>query len=115
MNIFYLYHTSAGMASALERHRVGWAVVPAGDGKVVWHVQSNKVAEKEYGTYKVEWREGSAPADVDRAATNGQGDGRGFVEALRPGDKVGLLMCARYPGWENMLRHASVELMYEVR
>ncbi len=102
------------MVPALERLRIGWSLVPTGEGKVSWHIQSNKVAGREYEEYTVEWRTGVS-ADADDARAHGQGDGKGFVEALRPGDRVGLLMRAQYPGWQNTLRHASVELMYEVR
>ena len=111
---YHLYRTTPDMIPVLEQYRVGWSLVQRDGGDVVWHVQSNKVGEKEYGKYTIEWREGE-PADVEGAKENGRGDGRGFVEALCPGDRVGLLMRAQYPEWENTLRHASVELMYEVR
>ncbi|KAI1791634.1 hypothetical protein LXA43DRAFT_387959 [Ganoderma leucocontextum] len=114
MDTYYLYRNTPDMVPVLEQHRVGWSLVPTDEGKVVWHVQSNKVAEKEYGTHTVKWRDGLS-VDAADAKVHGCGDGRGFVEALRPGDRVGLLMHAQYPGWQNTLRHASVELMYEVR
>ncbi|CDO76437.1 hypothetical protein BN946_scf184781.g14 [Trametes cinnabarina] len=51
----------------------------------------------------------SAKADV-----NGYGSGAGFLEALRPGDRVALWMRAQYPGWANTVAGASVEIVYDV-
>ena len=110
----YLHRTTPDMVPVLERLRIGWSLVPAGGEKVSWDVQSNRVAGKDYERYTVEWRAGES-ADAEVARSRGEGDGRGFLDALRPGDRVGLLMRAQFPGWQNTLRHASVELMYEVR
>ena len=110
----YLHRTASDMVPVLERLQIGWSLVPAEGEKVSWDVQSNRVAGRDYEKYTVEWRAGE-PADTELARSRGEGEGRGFVDALRPGDRVGLLMRAQFLGWQNTLRHASVELMYEVR
>ncbi|PIL24422.1 hypothetical protein GSI_14176 [Ganoderma sinense ZZ0214-1] len=114
LHAHYLHRTTPDIVPVLEKLRVGWSLVPAEGGKVSWDIQSNKVAGKDYGRYTVEWRAGE-PADADLAKGRGEGDGKGFIDALQPGDRVGLLMRAQFPGWQNTLRQASVELMYEVR
>ena len=95
---------------------VGWSLVLNGeDGKCAWRVQANRVAEATFGRYHVEWPIGPSVGVVDGPKEQGYGLGEKFVEALRPGDRVGLLMRAQFPGWENLLRYASVKLVYDVR
>ncbi|TBU35493.1 hypothetical protein BD311DRAFT_4301 [Dichomitus squalens] len=92
----------------------GWTLVPNAEDRYAWHVQSNKVAEAAFGRYAVEWRAGQS-FDTQDAEEHGYGNGTGFLQALRPGDRVGLVMRAQYGGWENLLRHADVKLVYDVR
>lgn len=90
-----------------------WDLVPNGDS-LVWRVQSNRVATREFRRYVVEWRAGQ-DADAAEAEEHGQGTGAGFLDALKPGDRVGLWVRAMYAGWSNVIREAKVELMYDVR
>ena len=86
-------------------------LVPNGDD-FVWHVQSNRVANAEFERHVVEWRSGEVtkPDNVDESDS-----GVGFLDALRPGDRVGMWMRAMYAGWENYLKEASIKLVYDVR
>ena len=68
----------------------------------------------ERGASESKWRRGQ-PLDAEFASVLGCGDGAGFVDALRPGDVVGLWMRAMYPGWTNTIKEAAVEIVYDVR
>ncbi|KAI0748610.1 hypothetical protein C8Q80DRAFT_749675 [Daedaleopsis nitida] len=89
---------------------INWTLVPNGD-RFVWRIQGNRVAKKDFQRYTVEWvRTGRTVQDG-----RGAGDGTGFLDALQPGDRVGLWMRALYPGWENYIRRATVDLVYNVQ
>ncbi|TFK92240.1 hypothetical protein K466DRAFT_595388 [Polyporus arcularius HHB13444] len=90
-----------------------WDLVPNGDS-LVWRVQGNRVAKGDFERYVVEWKAGEE-IDAADAEEHGRGTGAGFLDALKPGDRVGLWMRALYPGWSNTIRGARVELMYDVR
>ena len=107
-----LLRTTADFVPMVEQ--AGWSLLPNTEGNYAWHVQFNKVAQPAFARYTVEWRAGQ-PVDPQDAEEHGYGIGNGFLEALRPGDRVGLLMRAQYAGWENLLRHAAVRLVYDVR
>ena len=107
-----LHRTTADFVPMVEQ--AGWSLLPNTEGNYAWHVQFNKVAQPAFARYTVEWRAGQ-PVDPQDAEEHGYGIGNGFLEALRPGDRVGLLMRAQYAGWENLLRHAAVRLVYDVR
>ncbi|KAI0723759.1 hypothetical protein C8T65DRAFT_89106 [Cerioporus squamosus] len=95
------------------RRDIHWDLVPSG-GSFLWHVQSNRVARREFERHVIEWRAGEE-MDAADAEEHGHGTGTGFLEALRPGDRVGLWVRAMYSGWSNVIREAKVELMYDVR
>lgn len=90
-----------------------WDLVPNGDS-LIWRVQNNRVARRDFERHVVEWRAGQE-IDAAEAEEHGHGTGAGFLDALKPGDRVGLWMRALYPGWGNTIRGARVELMYDVR
>lgn len=92
---------------------MNWSLVPNG-GDFVWHIQSNRVRAREFERHTIEWEAGEV-ADTEDAIARGCGDGAGFLDALRPGDRVGLWVRAMYPGWENHVMEAGVWLMYDVR
>ncbi|KAI0807681.1 hypothetical protein C8Q74DRAFT_1313396 [Fomes fomentarius] len=92
---------------------MNWSLVPNG-GDFVWHIQSNRVRSREFERHIIEWKAGEV-ADTEDASVRGCGDGAGFLDALQPGDRVGLWMRAMYPGWENHVMEAGVRLMYDVR
>ncbi|RPD66617.1 hypothetical protein L227DRAFT_649307 [Lentinus tigrinus ALCF2SS1-6] len=95
------------------REEIHWDLVPNGDS-FVWRVQGNRVAAREFEQHVIEWRAGEQ-MDAAEAEEHGHGTGVGFVEALRPGDRVGLWMRAMYGGWRNTIAGATVFLMYDVR
>ncbi|KAI0371680.1 hypothetical protein BV20DRAFT_964902 [Pilatotrama ljubarskyi] len=78
-----------------------------------WLVQRNLSAKREFTRYRIEWRAGETldPAEVE---ATGRGTGEGFLQSLQPGDRVGLWMRALFPGWANVVKHASVEVFYDV-
>ncbi|KAI0647525.1 hypothetical protein C8Q79DRAFT_1009609 [Trametes meyenii] len=88
-------------------------VARPGSNSFTWLVQCNRVAKREFTEYHVEWAAADT-LDTEDAALNGYGTGDGFIEALRPGDMVGLWMRALYPGWANYLQAASVEVVFDV-
>ena len=95
----------------------GWQMIRNGDGQCVWRVQSNCVARRDYETFTVTWTSKVVEDELEAEARakHGTGDGRGFVKALQPGDRVGLWMRAQYPGWANYLREAKIEVQWAVR
>ncbi|KAI0748515.1 hypothetical protein C8Q80DRAFT_743955 [Daedaleopsis nitida] len=130
------YRTSSDIQAKLGE--VGWTLVPncnanvgsSGDApELVWRVQSNRGAEREFQRHVVEWgpetsataRRRPAAADAPGSVEDseeygmGDGDGAGFVDALRPGDRVGLWTRVMYGGWQNHTKSARVELVYDVR
>ena len=92
---------------------IHWDLVPNGDS-FVWLVQSNRVARSDFEQHVIEWRAGEI-LDAADAEEHGHGTGTGFVEALRPGDRVGLWVRAVYSGWSNAIAGATIYLMYDVR
>ncbi|KAI0332563.1 hypothetical protein GY45DRAFT_1433008 [Cubamyces sp. BRFM 1775] len=95
---------------------IGLSLVPVPDTdpeSFVWLVKRNRVARSHFVRYRIEWSAGENldPAEAEGA---GCGTGVGFIESLRPGDRIGLWMCAQYNGWANFVKAASVEVMYDV-
>ncbi|KAK1217834.1 hypothetical protein PQX77_019507 [Marasmius sp. AFHP31] len=62
------------------------------DERVVWKVHSNITGQSEPREYHVEWVAGEKVdlAEEKEGIGIGMGDGEGFVESLRPGDKIAL-------------------------
>ena len=103
-----------GMLEVQElMHSAGWSMVANGDG-FVWRLQSNCVGQAEAERHVFEWSVDERGVDAE-AQSHGSGDGDGFVEALQPGDRIGVWMQAKYPGWECYAEKASVEITYEFR
>lgn len=80
-------------------------------------MQLNKCSHMMATDHVVEWVEGEKrPMGLmdyeEWEIESGKGWGEGFVEALRPGDRVVLLAEARYPAWVNNVYGARVELWY---
>ncbi|KAH9848911.1 hypothetical protein C2E23DRAFT_412835 [Lenzites betulinus] len=109
-------------------HRLGYTVVPNEDGQTTWLVQRNRVADDTCGRYEVKWDDRAPSSYIDsiltwmyqwndthkgqQATMGGYGIGKGFLDALRPGDRVGLWARAQYIGWENVLRDATVKICF---
>lgn len=84
---------------------------------IVWLVQRNLCANSAEREHNIVWPV-SASDDPDATAEEleerGAGDGRGFVESLKGGDRVALWARAMFPGWENHVASAKVEIEYDV-
>ncbi|KAF9496883.1 hypothetical protein BDN71DRAFT_1547683 [Pleurotus eryngii] len=86
------------------------------NGNQRFHVQNNMHVSRNYDIHEIEWTEDGSGEDNDRGGHGGtgRGAGRGFVKALRPGDKVSLIAMAQYPGWANKVSYAHIEVHYSV-
>ena len=91
----------------------GWKMVPHGDD-FTWRLQNNRIAQREYERHDFEWSIDQHSVDAD-AKSHGSCDGDGFVEALQPGDRIGIWMRARLAGWQCYTRTVAVKVMYEFR
>ncbi|TFK60617.1 hypothetical protein BDN72DRAFT_828816 [Pluteus cervinus] len=83
-----------------------------GDDKLVnseWVIQRNKRADVEYRRHEVVWTKES---NFEWDGSVGCGTGKGFVESLKFGDKIGIIARAQYPGWVNKIKHAEVEVVF---
>ncbi|KAF6760586.1 hypothetical protein DFP72DRAFT_882653 [Ephemerocybe angulata] len=52
----------------------------------------------------------NAPNPDPNRLTTGSGSGRGFLENLHPGSSISLYAQAKYPGWENHVFSAEIEM-----
>jgi len=77
-----------------------------------WHVQANKVANKDYLDYEIVWDD--READEEENPPDGRGLGNGFIDNLQPGDCVALWAGAQYPGWQTYTKRAEIELYYSI-
>ncbi|TFK63503.1 hypothetical protein BDN72DRAFT_775817 [Pluteus cervinus] len=75
----------------------------------VWVIQRNKRADSQYRSYEIVW---TKDTDFGWDPMVGRGSGRGFVQTLRPGDRIGILACAQYAGWVNYIKCAEVEVVF---
>ncbi|KAH9900880.1 hypothetical protein C8Q73DRAFT_786310 [Cubamyces lactineus] len=99
-----------------DLQEAGYALVPVPGTHPVsytWFVQRNRAAQGDFAQYCIQWTAGGHmdPTDAEDA---GHGTGVGFIESLRPGDRIGLWIRAQYPGWANLMRSASVDVLYDV-
>ncbi|KAF7301996.1 hypothetical protein MIND_00765800 [Mycena indigotica] len=98
----------AGYTPQLEVHS-SWDAA-----KSRWLVQKNFTASYESRTHSVSWYHdtGEKFAKNDLDEQTGAGDGRGFVQLLTPGDRIALMVRARYPGWVNHIERAAIIVYY---
>ncbi|KAI1365651.1 hypothetical protein F5Y08DRAFT_169447 [Xylaria arbuscula] len=89
----------------------GWEMLESGDGSIAWRVHNNVTACREYRRYCVRW-EARVPTAV--ADPRAMGDGKGFLELLRPDDVVVLWARAEQQAWVNKVRAAAIEIEYEL-
>ncbi|KAI0636393.1 hypothetical protein C8Q77DRAFT_1154339 [Trametes polyzona] len=104
--------TLAALGYTLVTHGTGDAI------SAVWHVQNTPVTWAPQDC-RVVW--GASRAFNDDAdpeelqqEDGASGSGEGFLDALRPGDIVGLWMRAQNLGSKNVLTSASVKMTYNV-
>ncbi|KAI0332562.1 hypothetical protein GY45DRAFT_1344550 [Cubamyces sp. BRFM 1775] len=108
------YCAPRDVQSDLEQH--GYTLVPVPDTHPpshTWLIQRNRVAKRDFAQYCIQWTAGEH-VDPTEAEDAGYGTGSGFIDSLRPGDRVGLWMRAQYPGWVNFVKQAAVEVTFDV-
>lgn len=106
----------AFIRATLEPSR--WRLVDnSGSHSGVWPLQSNRVAHSEYERHKVVWTavEVYAEEEMRTVEERGTWGGNGFVQTLRPGDQIGLMLRVMHPRWANDVLQASIEVVYDVR
>ncbi|KAJ6480593.1 hypothetical protein C8R47DRAFT_1218782 [Mycena vitilis] len=73
-----------------------------------WPVQKNFCASNESREHVLTWNAGAVASQSD----TGSGDGEGFVERLKAGDRIAVIARARFPGWSNVVERVEVSLSY---
>ncbi|TFK66479.1 hypothetical protein BDN72DRAFT_146317 [Pluteus cervinus] len=74
-----------------------------------WVIQRNKRADHKYRRHEIVWTQG---CNFEWDGTVGGGTGEGFVDALRPGDKITIVAHAEYLGSVNKIKYAEVEVVF---
>ncbi|KAF2835863.1 hypothetical protein M501DRAFT_997547 [Patellaria atrata CBS 101060] len=100
-------------------HDQGWEIVKNGDTPV-WHLQRNLCANENFIDHTVTWYE-DGTKDFERSGYeenevhetgDGTGDGKDFIKSLRSGDRIGIWVCAQFPGWANTVNDIKMEMTY---
>ncbi|KUI60496.1 hypothetical protein VP1G_07687 [Cytospora mali] len=92
-------------------HEQGWQMVES-NGRVTWLVHHNITARREWRNYRVDWE---ANELIEMRDPPAMGDGEGFLDALRPGDKIALWARAEQIQWVNRVAEAVIEIGYDFR
>ncbi|KAJ7100819.1 hypothetical protein B0H15DRAFT_770194 [Mycena belliarum] len=81
-----------------------------------WRIQTNLCAVPYAQHHTVVWREGGPPrSGADGSPEeDGSGDGAGFIEALTPGARIGVVARAMYPMWSNHVQCVELVAYYAV-
>ncbi|KAI1787468.1 hypothetical protein LXA43DRAFT_896213, partial [Ganoderma leucocontextum] len=107
--LYFLHKSPAWMAKHLRIARAGWSLVRNGD-QYVWLLPPNR----EHCNQVIEWYPDSSSRGVTAGeAAKAGADGGGFVEALQPGDRVGLWMRVGHKGRWNSVYGAYFEIVYD--
>ncbi|KAJ7489109.1 hypothetical protein FB451DRAFT_1552991 [Mycena latifolia] len=106
------------------RLRVGWRRLPSipplvevknpleSDGR--WRIQTNRCASRQAMNHTIIWQEGGSGDSEEGEREKGSGDGAGFIEILAPGDRIGVVARAMFPGWSNYVRNVELVVYYAV-
>ncbi|XP_006456293.1 hypothetical protein AGABI2DRAFT_195472 [Agaricus bisporus var. bisporus H97] len=86
---------------------------PYKNRKKRWLVQMNVQASRHVRRHDIMWYPNS-PHELEYDEKTGSGRGFGFVDALRAGDRIALVARALYPGWENNVQSAEIEIAYQI-
>ena len=102
----------------------------AAHGTKRWVVQRNLVASSTVREYRVVWKDDDCETLEGKELLEGCGCGTGFLDALRPGDRIAVVARAKVRdqlphrltsdddfqewGWENHVHGVSVEIMYSI-
>ncbi|TFK32367.1 hypothetical protein BDQ12DRAFT_728725 [Crucibulum laeve] len=82
-----------------------------GVGKRRWHIQRNVHVSRHQKLHEVVWT--NTPMDERTEENHGRGNGHDFVQSLLAGDHIAVMTRALYPGWENHVFSAEVEVFYQ--
>ncbi|KAF2087634.1 hypothetical protein K490DRAFT_65464 [Saccharata proteae CBS 121410] len=93
-------------APRFRRH--GWAFVEH-NGRQGWKIQHNVTARPHYRVHEVEWNVNKPMDPIE-----GTGDGDGFVETLKPGDRIAVYARAMFPGWANHVAEFQIDVRYSI-
>ncbi|KAF2760369.1 hypothetical protein EJ05DRAFT_282582 [Pseudovirgaria hyperparasitica] len=94
----------------------GWDFILDEDGNAIsWRVQNNLSATRSDVEHEITWEKGQEVEIIDPSTNdfNGRGNGQGFFDILREGDRIALWARALYPGWINHIKEASIEITYD--
>ncbi|KAI5795671.1 hypothetical protein EDC01DRAFT_653135 [Geopyxis carbonaria] len=90
----------------------------------VWMLQRNINSSTNEEEHVIEWpwkqeelqavQEAEEDFDGEWSRESGSGVGEGFIQALKPGDRIVLFARAMYPGWANRVQGAQCEIEYDV-
>ncbi|KAL0062366.1 hypothetical protein AAF712_010777 [Marasmius tenuissimus] len=79
-----------------------------------WFIHSNRTADRNFTQRTTAWSIHDDDIVDDYLLRGRVGKGREFLSLLEPGDRIALLVRARFPGWVNYVQDASVEILYSV-
>ncbi|KAF8066568.1 hypothetical protein FPV67DRAFT_1582039 [Lyophyllum atratum] len=81
-----------------------------------WDLQCNMQVSSLKRRHEIVWTKDDIMNETTEAEARARGarTGRNFVNSLSPGDRVVLVVRAQYPGWENHVHRAKVEIFYSV-
>ena len=82
---------------------------PQWDGSHSWFLLANKMAEPKETVQEIVWKR-QGQWEGDEVA----GKGEGFVEMLKPGDRIAIWTRAARLNWANQIRSAKIDVKYMV-
>ncbi|KAI3611446.1 hypothetical protein WG66_002038 [Moniliophthora roreri] len=91
-------------------------VVLVGPPRKRWFVCCNLTANDTYTEHTVTWSiHDEDPEHIVEDSMRGHvGMGKQFLSLLQPGDRIALMARAMFPGWENDIHSASIEVVYSM-
>ena len=95
--------------AALPERACNTDLEPQWEGSHSWFLQANMLANKSEAIHEVVWgRQGTSEGG------EGAGKGEGFVEMLRPGDRIIVWVRATRMNWANKVKSVKMEVRYTI-
>ncbi|KAF2238623.1 hypothetical protein EV356DRAFT_529077 [Viridothelium virens] len=82
---------------------------PQWEGSHTWFLHANRVAYKNDVTTEVVWHRGGNWEGAEDA-----GNGQGFIETLKPRDRIVVWVRATRRGWANKVANVKVDVKYKI-